>query len=218
MRRQESAAPIPQQNRPPMTRRNLSPRLSRLTAMTAAVGVLLSLSGFVLARTFEERASTQAVSRQAEQEVHNIQAEIDGLVRNLELVGRSAAASNAPTAVIAGEDGTAQDLLPPGVTSIIWYSMPEAEEISVGKESGSDTVVPTATGAALSDLASVLSKALSSGRRAAMLERTGTLQDENQPSLLVAIPIAAPSAGAERPMAGMVAARLQLDEVIGYLH
>src|SRR5262245_32985443 len=203
MRRQESAAPIPQQNRPPMTRRNLSPRLSRLTAMTAAVGVLLSLAGFVLARTFEERASTQAVSRQAEQEVHHIGAEIDGLVRNLELVGQSAAASNAPTTVVAGEGGKAQDLLPPGVTSIVWYPRSAAEGISAGTEPGNDTeAASTATGPATFELSSALSKALSTGRRAAMLDRTGGLQHGSQPSLLVAIPIAAPSGDARQPMAG----------------
>jgi len=192
-----------------MTRRTLSPRLSRLTAMTAAVGVLLSLAGFFLARTFEERASAQVVSRQAEQEVRHIQAEIDGLVRNLELVGRSAAASNAPTAVIAGEGGTAQDLLPPGATRIVWYARPEAEGISAGREAGKD--------AATVDLASVLSKALSTGRRAATLETTGMLRQGNQPSLLVAIPIAAPSAGAGEPIAGVVVARLQPNQLIGDL-
>ncbi len=186
--------------------------------MTAAVGVLLSFAGFVLARTFEEEAAAQAVSRQAEQEVRHIGAEIDELVRNLELVGESAAASNAPTTVIAAEDGTARDLLPQGVTSIVWYSRPEAEGISAGRESGKfPEAAPTATGAAMSDLASVLSKALSTGRPAATLDRTGTLQHGDQPSLLVAIPIAAPSADAGRPMAGMVVARLQLDRLIGYL-
>src|SRR5882672_1131136 len=130
MRRQEPAGrPISQQNHAPvgMTGRSLSPaadrrRLSWLTAMTAVVGVLLSFLGFFLARTFEEKAAAQTLSRQAEQEVRHIGVEIDGLLRSLELVGRSAAASNAPTTVIAGEGGTAQDLLPPGVTNIVWYA------------------------------------------------------------------------------------------------
>ena len=210
-----------------MIRRSLSPaadqrRLSRLTAMTAVVGVLLSFLGFVLTRTFEENTAAQAVSRQAEQEVHHIGAEMDALLRNLELVGRSAAASNAPTSVIAGEGGAAQDLLPPGVTSIVWYARPEAEGISAGKApSGGTAVAPTPTGAAMSDLASILSKALSTGRRAAILDRAGSLQQGNQPALLVAIPIAspaaAPNADAGQPMAGMIVARLRLSQLIGYL-
>src|SRR5215468_7971942 len=214
MRRRESAGPSSAQSRTPLARHDPSPeadrrRLSRLTAMTAAVGVLLSLLGFVLARTFEEKAAAQAVSRQAEQEVRHIGVEIDGLLRNLELLGRSAAASNAPTTVIAGEPGPTQDLLPPGVTSIVWYSRPEAEGIS--------EVAPTATGAATPDLASVLSKALSTGRRAATLDKAGILQDRKQLSLLVAIPIAAPSADAGRSMAGTIVARLQLNQLIGYM-
>jgi PAS domain S-box-containing protein len=210
-----------------MIRRSLSPaadrhRLSWLTAMTAVVGVLLSFAGFGLARMFEEKAAAQALSRQAEQEVHHIGAEMDGLLRNLELVGRSAAASNAPTTVIAGEGGAAQDLLPPGVTSIVWYARPEAEAISAGGASAGDTpAVPTPTGAAMPDLASVLSKALSTRRRAATLDRASSLQQENQPTLLVAIPIAspaaAPSADTEQPMVGMIVARLELSPLIGYL-
>jgi PAS domain S-box-containing protein len=210
-----------------MTRRSLSPaadqrRLSWLSAMTSVVGVLLSLSGFFLARTFEEKAAAQILSRQAEQEVRRIGVEIDGLLNNLELVGQSAAASNAATTVIAGEGGTAQDLLPPGVKDIVWYARREAEAISAGRASGRDTQTnPRPTGAAMPDLASVLSKALSTGRRAATLDRAGTLQHGNQPSLLVAIPIAAPvaapSVDAGHPMAGMIVARFQLSQLIGYL-
>jgi PAS domain S-box-containing protein len=208
-----------------MTRRSLSPaadrrRLSRLTAMTAVVGVLLSLSGFVLARTLEEKAAARALSRQAEQEVHHIGAEVDGLLRNLELVGRSAAAANAPTTVIAGEGGATRDLLPPGVTSIVWYARPEVEAISAGTASRGDTeAAPTPTGAGMPDLASVLSKALSTGRRAAILDGAGTLQRGNAPTLLVAIPIAvaASSADAGQPKTGMIVARLQLSQLIGYL-
>ena len=183
--------------------------------MTAVVGVLLSCSGFVLTRAFEERAAAQNLSRQAEQEVHRIGAEIDGLLRNLQLVGRSAAASNAPTTVIAGEGGAARDLLPPGVTSIVWYPRPEVEAISAGRVSRGDAqAAPTPPGAAMPDLAFVLSKALSTGRRAATLDRAGNLQHENQPTLLVALPIA-PSAAA--PIAGMIVARVQLTQLIDNL-
>jgi len=203
-----------------MTRRNLSPasarrRLSGLTAATAAVGVLLSFSGFILARAFEEKATAQAVSEHTEQEIRRIGAEIDGLFRSLELVGQLAAVSHAPTIVIAREGGAAQELLPPGVTSIVWYPRPEAERISAGRESGNDaSAAPTATGAATSDLAAVLSKALSTKRQAATLETAGRLQQGNQPTLLVAIPIAATGADAGQPMAGMVVARLQLNQLI----
>src|SRR5262249_30183716 len=144
MRRQEPAGPISEQRHAPVTRRNSSPgtdqrRPSRLTAMTAAFGVLLSFSGFVVARTFEEQAAVQAVSRQAEQEVRHIGVAMDGLLRDFELLGQSAAASSAPTTVIAGVGGPAQDLLPPGVASIVWYSKPAAEAIGFGRESWNDT-------------------------------------------------------------------------------
>jgi PAS domain S-box-containing protein len=227
MRRQEHepAGPISRQSRTPMTQRSLSPetdrrRLSRLVAMTAAVGVLLSFLGFALARTFEENAAAQAVARQAEQDVRHIGAEVDGLLRNLELLGQAAAASNAPTTVIAGEGVAARDLLPRGLTSIVWYSRSDAEGISAAK--ANDVAAPaTATGAAMSDLASVLSRALSTGRRAAALDGAGTSADRKHLSLLLAIPIAppvaAPSADAGWPTAGMIVARLRLDQLIGDL-
>ena len=208
-----------------MTRRSPSPdtdrrRLSRLTAMTAAVGVLLSFSGFFVARTFEEKATVQAVSRQAAQEVRHIGVAIDGLLRDFELLGQSAAASSAPTTVIAREGGPAQDLLPPGVASIVWYSKPAAEAIGSGRESGNDAeAAPMAAGAAMPDLASILWKALSTGHRAAAPDRAGTSQQ--QLSLLVAIPIVSPagspSADAGPPIAGVIVARLQLNQLIGYL-
>ena len=196
-----------------MTWRNLSLAAdrrgqSRLTAITVAVGILLSFAGFVVARTFEERAAAQAVSRQAEQEVRHIGAGVDGLIRTLELVGHAAATSNAPTTVIAEEGAAGKGLLPPGVTSIVWYA--EAGKAVEAAES-------TASGGAASDLASVVSTALSTARPAAILDRAGTLQHANQPCLLVAIPIATPTGDAQRAMAGMIIARLQLDRLIGYL-
>ena len=198
--------------------------LSLLTWMTAVVGVLLSLSGFVLVRTFDENTTAEAISRQVDQEVHHIGAEIDGLLRNLELVGRSAAAANSPTTVIVREASAAEHLLPVGVTSIAWYARPEVEEISAGKASAENTkAAPTLTGAAMPEVVSVLSKALSTGRRAAALDRAGALQHGNQLTLLVAIPIAspiivrAPNGNARQETAGVIVSRLQPNQLIGYL-
>ena len=196
--------------------------LSLLTAMTAAVGVLLSLSGFVLVRTFDEHAAAEAVSQQLELEVHHVGEGIDGLLRNLELIGLSAAAANSPTTVIAREAGAAEDLLPPGVTSIVWYARPEAEQIRAGNASAKGAMTAL-TDTAMPELVSVLSKALSTGRPAAAAEGAAVPQNGSRLGLLVAIPIASPAimrasnGDPRQEVVGIVAARLLPNELIGYL-
>jgi PAS domain S-box-containing protein len=208
-----------------MTRRSLSRTagrhyLSLLTAMTAAVGVLLSVSGFVLVRALDEHAAAEALSQQRALEVRHIGERIDGLLRDLELVGRSAAAANSPTTIIARAGGAAADLLPTGVTSIVWYARPEAEQIHAG-EASAKGATPALADTAMPELMSVLSKALSSGRPAAAAEGAAIPQERNRLSLLVAIPIASPtmtsaSNGDPRQEAdGIVVARLLPNELVG---
>jgi len=212
-----------------MTRRDLSRRVGRhylslLTLITAAVGVLLSLSGFFLARTFDENAAAAAVARQVDREVHYIGKEIDDLLRNLEVVGRSAATANSPTTVIARGAGAAEDLLPPGVTGIVWYARSQVEEIGAGKPlTGDAKAPPTLTGAGMPELVSVLSKALSTGRRAAALDVLRVPKHANQLVLLVAIPVAtpvtarAPNGNARQETAGVIVAELRPNQLIAYL-
>lgn len=194
--------------------------LSLLTAMTAAVGVLLSVSGFVLVRALDEHAAVEALSQQRALEVRHIGERIDGLLRNLELVGRSAAAANSPTTTIARTGGAAADLLPPGVTSIVWYARPEAEQIRAGAASAKGAT-PAPTDTAMPDLVSALSRALTTGRPAAAAEGATVPQERNRLSLLLAIPIASPtmtSASHGDPRqdpVGIVVARLLPNELIG---
>ena len=196
--------------------------LSLLTAMTAAVGVLLSLSGFFLIRTVDENLATEALSQQVDREAHRIGAGIDGLLRNLALVGRSAVAAHSPTTVIARAGGAAQGLLPHGVTGIVWYARAEAATIGAGKAPA--TGAGAATDTARAELAAVLTKTLSSGRPAAAAEAATAPQNGHRLGLLVAIPIGSPdlttstSEGDPRQVVGIVVARLLPDELVGYLH
>jgi PAS domain S-box-containing protein len=212
-----------------MTRRNLSRvagrhYLSLLTAITAAIGVLLSLSGFVLIRTVDENQATEALWQQVDREAHRIGAGIDRLLRNLELVGRAAVAADSPTTVIARAGGPSQELLPPGVTGIVWYTRAEAAAIGAGKVPATGAEAAR-TDTARAELAAVLTKTLASGRPAATAQATAVPQNGSRLGLLVAIPIGWPALAASasdgdprQEVAGIVVARLLPNELIGYLH
>jgi PAS domain S-box-containing protein len=186
-----------------------------IAAATIAFGLLISVSAFLLLRAADDRARGEALAQQTAHEIRTIEAGIDGWLRSLTLVGRSAAAANAPTQILAQAEGGPDPLLPPGSSNVVWFAQRDAARIIAG-------LTPVELPAAASPgLRNAMARAAATGAPAAAIEADHPARWRNG-TVAVAIPIrlAARSDRAIRPggMAGLVAVRIDLVETISGVH